>query len=198
MPVADILRGEKAKLYSNGMLLLALKKEKVLQMVANRSSIPWLITSLRVVLLPLLAYLIYSDSNLSATVLFAFLVATDLADGHIARRLGSDSKHGAYFDASADFILIMGIFLTFAIKQTHSFWIPLLIALCFSQFLFTGKNRANIYDPIGKYFGSFLYASILATLVFPASVAFFDLLLLLFAIASLASRILYITGRIGG
>jgi phosphatidylglycerophosphate synthase len=79
----------------------------------NLTAIPAFISSLRIATLPLFLYL-YNATNITAClIVMAFCATTDFFDGYAARRLNATSRFGAYYDATTDFILIMGIFSIF-------------------------------------------------------------------------------------
>ena len=158
--------------------------------------IPCTLTSVRIAALPLLFYL-YSFGNPSVVLfLFLFLGATDLLDGYLARRLKVNSEAGAFFDATADFTLILGMFLLFTDAGLYPIWISGLIIFAFAQFVFSSLLSRKLYDPVGKYYGSFLYAAVALTLAFPtqAVCSIVVVSFAVFAAVSLASRVAHFTG----
>ena len=130
-------------------------------------ALPWALTSLRITLLPLFLLFFFNSQLLSCLILFLFLCITDVADGFAARKLGVASEAGAYFDATADCILILCVFLVFTAEGFYPFWVSTLIAFEFAQFVLSSLFSKNIYDPIGKYYGGFLCILIAVTLAFP-------------------------------
>jgi phosphatidylglycerophosphate synthase len=92
--------------------------------------------------------------------LFLFLLLTDFLDGYLARKLGVSSKFGTYFDVTADFTLIFSMLLAFGSKGFYADWILILVAAVFAVFVLTGLYSCDIYDPVGKYYGSLLYGAI--------------------------------------
>lgn len=154
--------------------------------------IPTIISSLRIAVLPLFVYL-YNPSNIApCLILLAFSASTDFFDGYLARKLGATSRFGAYYDATTDFTLIIGIFAFFTIREFYSIWLPLLITASFVQFIVTSHYAKKHYDPIGKYIGSALYIGIVLTLVFPtqATYNFAQYAFVGFFLVSLGSRII--------
>jgi len=93
-------------------------------------------------------------------VLFLSLLCTDLLDGNLARKFGLSSKFGTYFDVTTDFILVFSMILTFNVKGFVPEWILILITFAFLQFVITSMYSNEIYDPVGKYYGSLLYGAI--------------------------------------
>jgi phosphatidylglycerophosphate synthase len=95
-------------------------------------------------------------------------MGTDLIDGRIARKLGVNSKFGSYFDSIVDFIFIIFLFGVFTNLGLYSNWLLLIMLLMYFQFIVTNIFlKKATYDPIGKYYGSILYAGIGLTLLFP-------------------------------
>lgn len=80
--------------------------------MGQRSSLrtwPNALTALRLVCVPILAVLLIRDDELSrdlAAVVFVFAAVTDLVDGALARRTGTESAFGAFADPVADKALI--------------------------------------------------------------------------------------------
>jgi len=95
-----------------------------------------------------------------AAVVFLLLLCTDLVDGHLARKLGSSSRFGAYFDATADFIVVFSLLAVLGSKGFLPDWILIVVTLFFAQFVVTSFGWGPLYDPIGKYYGSLLYGAI--------------------------------------
>jgi len=60
------------------------------------------LTLLRLLIAPVLAIAIASGDATAAAVLFWLAVATDVADGRVARRFGEVSAHGRVIDHAAD------------------------------------------------------------------------------------------------
>lgn len=156
--------------------------------------LPSVITSLRIILMPLFLYALFSDLKLSTTLLFLFLCLTDYLDGYFARKLDIASYFGAYFDTTADFILILATYAAFVIKGIYSYWILILIVVMFLQFILTSKIKMPIYDPIGKYLGAVLFGGALMTLIFENMLLYeaIALFILLFSITSLLSRYIFL------
>ncbi len=129
--------------------------------------IPSGISALRLAALPLF-FILYSLSNIAAClVVLVFCAATDYFDGYYARKLNVTSKFGAYFDATTDFTLMIGIFAFFTLEGFYSLGLVLVIAVAFIQFIITSVYVKKLYDPVGKYLGSALYIGVVLTLLFP-------------------------------
>lgn len=158
--------------------------------------VPTGITASRIILSILFLDLLINNMKIVAILVFLLAVITDAFDGYSARKLSVASDYGAYFDIIADFILVLVAFLTFIIIGIYPYWLLLLIVLVFLQFILTSKLKVLVYDPVGKYYGAFLFAVIFVTLICPPS--FYSWLLIaiiLFTIISLISRYLFFIYR---
>ncbi len=99
-----------------------------------------LFTLLRLGAAPLLALAVWRDATFAAAALFWSAVASDFADGRIARSRGEASSLGGLLDHTTDATFVsLGLF-AFAAKGTLSFLLPLLIPLAFLQY--AGDSRA--------------------------------------------------------
>ncbi len=154
--------------------------------------VPTGITASRIVLSILFLGLLINNIKILAISIFLLAIITDAFDGYSARKLGVASDYGAYFDIIADFILVLAAFLTFIIIGIYPYWLLFLIILVFLQFVLTSKLKVLVYDPVGKYYGAFLFAVILITLISPpAFYSFLLIVIILFTIISLISRYLF-------
>ena len=160
-------------------------------------ALPTFISSLRIAALPIFFYL-YNLGNVAACLgLLSFCAATDFFDGYLARNLKATSRFGAYYDATTDFILIIGIFTVFYVDGFYPFWLLLLIAVSFIQFVVTSFFAKKLYDPVGRYLGSALYIGVVLTLLWPteAVFAFVQYAFVGFFLVSIASRIVSLTRK---
>jgi cardiolipin synthase (CMP-forming) len=89
--------------------------------------VPNLLTGLRLVLVPFILIALLSGRYFPALALFAVAAVTDVLDGAAARRFGSTSAMGAYFDPIADKCLLTGIFLALAATSFVPWWLVVLI-----------------------------------------------------------------------
>ena len=127
-----------------------------------------IIIAIRFVAAPLFLYTFANDPTAWALCIFLVAVLTDALDGHVARRLvGASPFLGPYSDAVADFFLVLAAFSAFALKGLYPFWMLLLIVVMFAQFVLTSKLARPIYDPVGKYYGVFLFCAVGVTLLCP-------------------------------
>jgi phosphatidylglycerophosphate synthase len=162
-----------------------------------RKYIPSGITFIRIILAPFLFYAVINNFYISSIIIFLVAVSTDALDGYSARKLGTSSSPGAYFDITADFILILAGFSAFIISGTYPFGVLILIVFMFLQFLLTSKARIPIYDPVGKYYGAFLFLTIFISLITTNSTLnlLLTILIVVFTIISIISRFLFIIKR---
>jgi len=73
------------------------------------NSLPMMMTWSRVVLIPVFLILYYApieDARFWAGLAFMIAAITDWFDGYLARKLGSDSKLGAFLDPVADKLIV--------------------------------------------------------------------------------------------
>ena len=134
----------------------------------KKQTVPWAITSLRLVALPFLIYSFNQQIRVATYALFLFAICTDFLDGYVAKRLEATSRLGSYFDVTADFLFVSGMFLMFVLEEVYPLWVLLLIVAVFVQFVLTSLySKRTIYDPVGKYYGSLMYGGIGLTLLFP-------------------------------
>lgn len=99
-----------------------------------------LFTLLRFVAAPLLAWAVWRGAALTAGALFWGAVASDFADGRIARSRGEASSLGGLLDHATDATCVSLGLLAVAAKGPLTFLLPLLIALAFAQY--AGDSRA--------------------------------------------------------
>jgi phosphatidylglycerophosphate synthase len=159
--------------------------------------IPTAISSIRLAALPFFFYL-YSLGYVAACLgVLAFCALTDYLDGYLARKLGGSSRFGAFYDATTDFTLMIGIYVYFVLYGFYPIWLPILIAVAFLQFLLTSRYVKKIYDPVGRYLGSALYIGVVLTLLWPTPpvFAFVQYAFVGFFLVSIVSRILSLSKK---
>jgi CDP-diacylglycerol--glycerol-3-phosphate 3-phosphatidyltransferase/cardiolipin synthase len=93
-------------------------------------------------------------------------------------------------DITADFLLVLTAFSAFVVKGIYPLWALLLISLMFTQFIVTSILGRILYDPVGRFYGTFLFAVIGVTLALPKPLVYFSLLagVLAMTIVSVTSR----------
>jgi phosphatidylglycerophosphate synthase len=159
--------------------------------------LPTVISSLRIAAFPLFFFLFNKGNITLCLILLAFCAATDFFDGYFARKFKATSRFGAYYDATTDFILMIGIFAIYYAIGYYPLWLLLLITASFVQFLATSFFAKKFYDPVGRYLGSALYVGIVLTLLWPTQEisTFVQYAFVGFFLVSLVSRIVSLTRK---
>jgi len=158
--------------------------------------LPQVLTGSRIAFAIGMFVLILFNQHVIAFILLLVSSFTDIIDGIVARKLEVTSTFGAYFDACADFSLVLINFIALVLIQIYPYWLIILICFMFFQFLLTSNKLELFYDPIGKYLGTIHLLIIGATLLFayfyPDALIFLILLIILvtFNVISLSSRII--------
>lgn len=96
-------------------------------------SLPNIITLVRIVLVPMIIWLILAGLMHSAFVLFVAAGVSDALDGYLAKRYHLETLLGAYLDPLADKLLIVCTFVTLGIMGELPSW--LVIAVVFRDVL---------------------------------------------------------------
>ena len=98
---------------------------------ARAASILRLLTYLRVILVPIVMWLLLSDpfdhAYGVAAALFAFAAATDFFDGYLARRWSATTTLGGFLDTTADKLLVSGVLIALVSVGRASAWIAAII-----------------------------------------------------------------------
>jgi cardiolipin synthase len=90
-------------------------------------SIPNLITLARIILVPVVVWLIASGQLRLAFLLFLAAAVSDAVDGFLAKRFGMKTELGAYLDPLADKVLIVSNYVTLGITGVIPLWIEILV-----------------------------------------------------------------------
>jgi phosphatidylglycerophosphate synthase len=130
----------------------------------SRITVADALTGVRLVILPYLLYALVRPRPGLAAVTFAAMVATDLVDGRIARRLGQAREFGGAFDSTVDFVVIYSIFTVFSAVGLLPWWkwavifFPGLL-MAWTQALQVRRARAVVFAPApaGKAVGQIQY-----------------------------------------
>src|SRR5919206_1619741 len=86
----------------------------------------WL-TVLRILLIPVFITLLVYRQRGPALAVFLAAALTDLLDGYVARRRGSQSRLGAFLDPMADKLLLTSSFVTLTYLKALPFWITAVV-----------------------------------------------------------------------
>lgn len=85
------------------------------------------LTVLRILLIPVFVSLLVYRRPGAALVVFSVAALTDLLDGYVARRSGSQSRLGAFLDPMADKLLLTASFVTLTYLKALPFWITAVV-----------------------------------------------------------------------
>ena len=75
-------------------------------------NVPNMLTLLRILMTPVIVYMVLEDKPWAAVVLMVIAGCTDMLDGAIARYFHQKTTVGAYLDPLADKILLMSLFVS--------------------------------------------------------------------------------------
>lgn len=142
---------------------------------------PSAVVILRILLTPLFFFTFMWNFTEIAMVLYLAIFASDIIDGVLARRqeIVPSSTLEAYLDSLADFVVVLVSFYAFSLKLLYPLWLLLVLVVMFLFFIISSNNAQPLYDPFGKYYGTFLMITIGVTLFFPTEFIFNILLLLI-------------------
>ena len=90
-------------------------------------NIPNTLTLARIVLAPLVVWLIITHEMTAAFVLFLLAGASDAADGYLAKRFQWRTELGAYLDPIADKLLLMSIYVTLGFSNHLPAWLVIAV-----------------------------------------------------------------------
>jgi cardiolipin synthase len=90
-------------------------------------NIPNLITTGRILMVPIVVWAITAASYQLAFWLFVVAAISDAVDGFLAKRLGATSEFGAYLDPLADKALLMSIYVTLGIAGLLPLWVVIAV-----------------------------------------------------------------------
>ena len=84
-------------------------------------------TTLRILLIPVFVTLLVYRHPTEALLVFCLASLTDMLDGYIARRQGSQTRLGAFLDPVADKLLLTSAFVTLTYLKVIPFWIAAVV-----------------------------------------------------------------------
>lgn len=90
-------------------------------------TLPNILTSLRIVLVPVFLISVLEQKLTLAIIIFSFCTVSDFLDGHIARQRGQRTKLGAFLDPLADKFLLLSSFILLAALNYLPLWMPIVI-----------------------------------------------------------------------
>ena len=92
------------------------------------------LTSLRFAAAPGIAWAIHAGAPEAALALFALAVASDLADGRVARRFGEASSLGGFLDHATDALFVSAGLAALASHARVPLALPVLVLAAFAQY----------------------------------------------------------------
>ncbi len=100
--------------------------------VGSRWNLPNVLTTVRVILVPLFAWMLLAHPHqeswrVGATVVFLLAIGTDFVDGRVARRYGLVTDFGKLWDPIADKALTGMAFIGLSILGELAWWITIVI-----------------------------------------------------------------------
>lgn len=90
-------------------------------------NIPNLITLGRVILVPIVFWLLLTSEMQAAFVLFVIAGISDGVDGYLAKRFGWTTELGAYLDPLADKLLLVCIFIALGVAGQLPLWLVIAV-----------------------------------------------------------------------
>ena len=112
------------------------------------SSLPNLITVLRIFLVAPTAWLLFREQYVEALVVMAIAGASDALDGWLARRFHWTSHVGAALDPVADKLLVAAMFIVFTVQGHIPLWVAAIV-LGRDAVIMTGAGAYRLlYGPI--------------------------------------------------
>ena len=112
------------------------------------------------------------QGRLAFAIVAIVAAGSDFIDGRIARRLGVASGSGRWLDAIADVTFVLAAIFCEAAAGATPFYIPILIALSFSQYaidsvVFGGRAARPVRSRLGHWGGIINYALVIALAIAP-------------------------------
>ena len=128
------------------------------------------LTYSRIILTPLIIYLIYSDNHIAAALVFAYCSFSDVADGRLARKHNLVSEKGNYIDPLADKILMIGTLTILAYQGIILLWAYCIIVgrdvlITMYRNYLIGKDKPLVTSQYGKWKTVFQHVMIIVILL---------------------------------
>ena len=128
------------------------------------------LTYSRIILTPLIIYLIYINNYIAAALVFAYCSFSDVADGRLARKHNLVSEKGNYLDPLADKILMIGTLSILAYQGIILLWaygiiIGRDILITMYRNYLIGKKKPLVTSQYGKWKTVFQHVMIIVILL---------------------------------
>ncbi len=135
-------------------------------------TLPNTITLVRLLLAPVLFWVILNKELLWAATLFALIIFTDWLDGFLARKLKQESRIGIVLDATADVVVIASVITgLYVINMFPRSWFIIILVLWLLGFIFQIiaklRRKDHLYKslPAAKISGGALYVLLILILL---------------------------------
>ena len=92
-------------------------------------SVPNALTVLRILLIPVLVWLLLEGEDVWAAAVFAIASATDFADGYLARRNSDITTFGKAMDPVADKLLVIAALVVLVTEDRLAVWVAAVIVV---------------------------------------------------------------------
>jgi cardiolipin synthase (CMP-forming) len=125
------------------------------------------VSASRFALAPAVVWSLSTGQPALAFAALALAGLTDVVDGRLARRLGTQSTRGALLDVTADVAVLLGACAALAALGALPPWLPLVLMAMFARFLVAARCGGSPYDPVGRHVGTVLYVGVLTLVAVP-------------------------------
>lgn len=155
-----------------------------------------ILTYSRIILTPLIIYLILQDNFLLAGLIFGYCSISDVADGKIARKFKLVSEHGNYMDPLADKVLMIGTLSAFLYLDVIALWAFSIIVgrdiiITFYRNYLLAKNKPLQTSQYGKFKTVFQHIMVLIILLADPAQNLVDILVAISALYAASTGIHY-------
>ena len=155
-----------------------------------------ILTYSRIILTPLIIYLILQDNFLLAGLIFGYCSISDVADGKIARKFKLVSEHGNYMDPLADKVLMIGTLSAFLYLDVIALWAFSIIVgrdiiITFYRNYLLAKNKPLQTSQYGKFKTVFQHIMVLIILLADPAQNLVDILVAINALYAASTGIHY-------
>jgi CDP-diacylglycerol--glycerol-3-phosphate 3-phosphatidyltransferase len=135
-----------------------------------------------------------------AAALFVLAIATDLLDGHMARRLGTASAFGRALDHGSDVVFVCGGLFAAASRGLVPWPLPVLIAFAFAQYAIDSyllhRERELRMSALGRWNGILYFVPLGGAILVLLGADFLAPLLVAVAWLLVASTVVSIADRL--
>ena len=155
------------------------------------------LTYSRIILTPIIIYLIYNNNYTVAAIIFAYCSFSDVADGRLARKYNLVTEKGNYLDPLADKILMIGTLTILAYQGIILIWAYCIIIgrdiliTMYRNYLIE-KNKPLVTSQYGKWKTVFQHVMVIVILLNNPTQDIINLIVSLNAIYAAATGFEYV------